>query len=64
MFAWIAENAVTVIVISVILILIGFAVFSLVKEKKNKKSCCTGNCESCGMGCCRIGEKEPARSKR
>ena len=49
MFAWIAENAVTIIVITVILVLIGVAVFSLLKDKKNNKGGCTGNCAACGM---------------
>ena len=51
MFAWIADNAVTIIVIAVILVLIGIAVFSLLRDKKNKKGGCTGNCASCGMSC-------------
>lgn len=51
MITWIADNAATIIVIAVILLLIGGAVLSLVKDKKNKKSCCTGNCATCGMGC-------------
>ena len=51
MFAWIAENKVTIIVIAVILVLIGVAVFSLLKDKKNNKGGCTGNCASCGMRC-------------
>ena len=51
MFAWIAENAATIIVIAVIIVLIGVAVFSLLKDKKNKKGGCTGNCASCGMRC-------------
>ena len=51
MFAWIANNAVTIIVVAVLLILIGVAVFSVVKDKKNKKGGCTGNCATCGMGC-------------
>ena len=51
MFAWIAENAVTIIVIAIIFVLIGVAVFSLRKGKKNKKGGCTGNCASCGMSC-------------
>ena len=51
MFAWIADNAVTIIVIAVILVLIGIAVFSLLRDKKNKKGGCTGNCATCGMGC-------------
>ena len=51
MFAWIAENAVTIIVIAIILALIGIAIYSLLKDKKNKKGGCTGNCAMCGMSC-------------
>lgn len=51
MFAWLAKNAVTIVVSAVLLILVGVAVFSLVKDKKNKKGGCTGNCATCGMGC-------------
>ncbi len=51
MFAWIANNAVTLIAIAVILIIAGFAVFSLVKDKKRGSGGCTGNCATCGMGC-------------
>ena len=50
MFAWIAQNAVTIIAIAVILLVVGIAVYSLVRGKK--RGCgCTGNCASCGMGC-------------
>ena len=58
MFAWIADNAVTIIAIAVILIVIGLAVFSLVKEKKRSPGGCTGNCATCGMGCS-YGKKKP-----
>ena len=51
MLAWIAENAVTLAAMAVVLVLIGAAVVSLVKDKKNNKGGCTGNCASCGMGC-------------
>ena len=51
MLEWLAGNAITIIVSVVILILIGFAVFSIVKDKKSKKGGCTGNCATCGMGC-------------
>ena len=53
MFAWIANNAVTIVVIAVLSILIGVAVFSIVKDKKNKKKSggCTGNCATCGRAC-------------
>ena len=33
------------------IILVGIAVFALIKQKKSKKGGCTGNCASCG-GCC------------
>ena len=55
MFAWIAENALTVAVISVILAAAGLAVFSLVRGKKKKKGGCTGNCATCAMGCSHCG---------
>lgn len=51
MFAWIADNAATLIAAAAVLILVGLAVFSIVKEKKSRKGGCTGNCASCG-GCC------------
>ena len=51
MFQWIAENALTVIVFAAVLVIAGVAVFSLVKEKKSKKGCCTGNCAACCMKC-------------
>ena len=51
MFAWIADNAVTVIAAAAVLIAVGIAVLSIVKQKKSGKGGCTGNCASCG-GCC------------
>ncbi|MBQ1847436.1 MAG: FeoB-associated Cys-rich membrane protein [Clostridia bacterium] len=51
MLAWIAGNAVTVVVIAVLLTVVAAAVFVLIKDKKNKKGGCTGNCATCGMGC-------------
>ncbi|MBQ1685268.1 MAG: FeoB-associated Cys-rich membrane protein [Clostridia bacterium] len=51
MFAWIAQNAATIISAAAVLILVGIAVFALIKQKKSKKGGCTGNCASCG-GCC------------
>lgn len=51
MFTWIANNAATLIAMTAVLIVIGIAVFSLIKDKKNNKGGCTGNCASCRMGC-------------
>ena len=57
MISWIAENALTVIVIAVVLVMVGIAVFSLIRDKKSQKSCCTGNCAACRLGC------DPAKKK-
>ena len=51
MFSWIADNAATIIAAAVVLILIGVAVFSLVKGKKKSSGVCTGDCAGCGAGC-------------
>ena len=51
MFAWIANNAVTIIAAAAVLLIAGVAVFSLVKEKKRGSSGCTGCCATCRMGC-------------
>ncbi len=51
MLAWISQHAVTILTLAVILLLVGAAVFSLVKDKKRKKGGCTGNCATCGMAC-------------
>ena len=58
MFAWIADNAVTVIAIAAILIVVGFAVFFLVKDRKRGSGGCTGNCATCGMGCSYVKNKK------
>ena len=50
MFAWIADNAITIVTVIAVLIGIGAAVFSLVRDKK-KGGVCTGNCATCRMGC-------------
>ena len=57
MFAWIADNAAVIAVVAVVVILIGAAVVSVVKDRVSGRGGCTGNCASCGMGCS-CGKKE------
>ena len=52
MFTWFAENAVTLIALAALLTAVGLAVRSLVKKKKTCSCGCTGDCATCGMGCC------------
>ncbi len=58
MFAWMSENVVTIIALAVILIVVGFAVFSLVRDRKRGCGVCTGNCATCGMRCSYNKNKE------
>ena len=39
MFAWIAENYVTIITIAVLLVIVGVALYSVLNKKKRKGSC-------------------------
>ena len=57
MFTWLAENAATIIALSAVIALIASTVIALVKEKKSKKGCCTGNCATCGMACANKNKK-------
>ena len=52
MAAWISANWVTIVVLVVIALLVGLAVWSLLRDRKAKKAGggCTGNCASCGYG--------------
>ena len=58
MFAWIADNALTIATVAAVLLMIGFAVYSVVKDKKNNNGGCTGNCGTCGMSCSCCGKKK------
>ena len=51
MIAWIESNIVSIVAIVFVLIFVGIAIASLIRDKKNKKGGCTGNCATCGMGC-------------
>lgn len=48
---WLAKNALTLIVAAILLIAVGLAVFSLVRDRKKGSGKCTGNCSCCKMGC-------------
>ncbi|MBO7666252.1 MAG: hypothetical protein J6S70_02355 [Clostridia bacterium] len=38
--------------------MLGFALYSVIKDTKNSKGGCTGNCATCGMGCSCCGKKK------
>lgn len=39
----------TVLVIAIIVVIVAFAVFSIVRDKKKGKCSCGNSCSSCGM---------------
>ena len=48
MLAFLSANIANIVVIAVILLVVGLAVRSLVRDKKAGKSSCGCNCASCG----------------
>ena len=47
MLAFLQSNYVTIITLIVVLALVGFALFSIIKNKKAGKSSCGCNCKGC-----------------
>lgn len=41
----------TFIVGAIVLVLVGMAVYSMIRDKKNGKSSCGGDCSKCGRNC-------------
>lgn len=57
MFELLASNIGSIIVLVIVAIVIGFAVYSVIKDKKKGKCSCGGSCGSCcdggsSCGCC------------
>ena len=51
MLQWICENISTILVSLVLLAVVILIVRGMIRDKKQGKSSCGGNCASCG-GCC------------
>lgn len=51
MLQWICENISTILVSLMLLAVVILIVRSMIRDKKQGKSSCGGNCASCG-GCC------------
>ncbi len=49
MIHWIISNIATIIICLVVLAVVALAVFVLVRDKKQGKSSCGGNCGCCPM---------------
>ncbi len=51
MFAWLSQNAATIIVGLIVALIVGLIVYKMIKDKKNGKTSC-----SCGCGGCPLSE--------
>ncbi|MBR4725555.1 MAG: FeoB-associated Cys-rich membrane protein [Lachnospiraceae bacterium] len=47
MFEWIADNTANIVIITVLLAIVGLAVFSIIRRKKSGKSSCGCDCGNC-----------------
>ena len=54
MFSWLAANAANLLVCALLLLAIGLAIRTMVRDKRAGKASCGGSCGSCGA-CGRAG---------
>jgi len=53
MLAWLAANAINIVLVLVIAVVVGLILRGMIRDKKAGKSSCGGNCAGCGAcgGC-------------
>ena len=51
MIAWFSENLGTILITLVLIAMVAGIIHTLIKDKKQGKSSCGGNCSHCAMGC-------------
>ena len=49
MLAWFSENLGTIIVSIILLLVVGFVIFIMIRDKRSGKSGCSHGCQSCAM---------------
>ena len=49
MIAWISTNIGNIVVTLALLVVVAAVIFKLIKDKKNGRSSCGGDCAHCGM---------------
>ena len=48
MLAWLAANAINIVLVLVIAVVVGLILRGMIRDKKAGKSSCGGNCAGCG----------------
>ena len=69
MFTWLSANLVNLVIVAALVLIVGFAIRSMIRDRKAGKSSCGCNCASCGAcgscaGSCAAGSPAPAGTKK
>ncbi|MBR6094889.1 MAG: FeoB-associated Cys-rich membrane protein [Lachnospiraceae bacterium] len=64
MISWMVANAGTIVITLILALAVAGIIVFLIKEKKQSKSSCGGNCAHCKMcsGCKNAGEQVPNKN--
>ena len=66
MLTWLASNLINIIIIVLLVLIVGFVIRGMIRDRKAGKSSCGGSCASCsacGGGCAGCGAV-PAKPKK
>ena len=53
MLTWLASNLINIVIIVLLVLIVGFVIRGMIRDRKAGKSSCGGNCSSCGCSCSR-----------
>lgn len=66
MLTWLASNLINIAIIALLILIVGFVIRGMIRDRKAGKSSCGGSCASCGAcsgGCAGCGAV-PAKPKK
>ena len=66
MLTWLASNLINIVIIVLLVLIVGFVIRGMIRDRKAGKSSCGGGCASCGAcggGCAGCGAV-PAEPKK
>lgn len=69
MFTWLSANLVNLVIVAALALIVGFAIRSMIRDRKAGKSSCGCSCASCGAcgscaGSCTSALSAPAGTKK
>ena len=67
MLSWLTANLVNLVIVAVLVLAVGLAIRSMIRDRKAGKCSCGGNCSSCGAcsgGCAGTGNDVPVGGKK